>query len=792
MGWKDVLRPIRDGLRDNLPSHPPKDDDDAEKRRQKRDQDIFKGFTYFETFEEIEQWTPDTVDPLQRANTPLMQRSRVQPSDTRKSKIILVHDHAGNYHDYEAAQGGVVSKENYSCGYMQFVDSFVYFSHKVSRYCCLYPSSPKRKSTLHIIYDFSRKCVTVGLTFYPSKLMCIPPPTWTNSLHRNGVKSLGTFLVEPQTVGISHVLYDEPDPARPSASRNSLAFRLGQLANFYGFEGWLINIEKTFPFREWHRDKLSGFIDQLKSHLGDDNVIWYDALTVHNTIQYQNGLTPSNKPFAKAAGSLLTNYDWIPRDILQSCGVAAAERMSVSNIAFGIDVWAQNDGSYAAGRRTYGGGGTGTGIAVAKLAGYSLSAGIFGPAWPHEHFPHDHKAVERAMWEGEELPKSLSCGCKTAMPHHVEGYRLHSITQYAVEYAAGSEELFHTDFERPFQHRSNAQQADVIEAHLGRQSILPYLRSADTMAKSPSELEGRGILYAQLSDSPPRLSVFVKDVDMELTSGFLHSTKQIRRYRSLNLFNLKMRGSLDASVTFRKAETPEGAYLALEFEGTGEEIELPSQACEQNTVSIALEMGMAELTGIRIRVDNLPHDIRRHGHVPLLDILETTIKKKGIEVGKASISNIRLLSRNKHNIRLAWAYKCVAQKAQTTRDQMKERASDRGGLPYSKTTGPFAFFEVHIGGLITGRAYALQFALTEEMAHKIHAQNGIEIKIVGIGFDGTMVCQYTCRSEDIDLYDWDVESSWILVQRYGPRDSDVSDSRDLTEMSEGELWAGCT
>ena len=89
-----------------------------------------------------------------------------------------------------------------------------------------------------------------------------------------------------------------------------LAHQLAAITTTYGFDGWLVNIEKTFPALRWSAERLTGFLEQLKSLVGDGNVIWYDALDVHNRINYQNGLTAENVVFAKAAGSILTNYAW--------------------------------------------------------------------------------------------------------------------------------------------------------------------------------------------------------------------------------------------------------------------------------------------------------------------------------------------------------------------------------------------------------------------------------------------------------------------------------------------------
>ena len=51
LGWKDVLRPIRDGYRHLFPA--PDTGPTPEERRKQRALDRLKGFTYFDTFEQL-------------------------------------------------------------------------------------------------------------------------------------------------------------------------------------------------------------------------------------------------------------------------------------------------------------------------------------------------------------------------------------------------------------------------------------------------------------------------------------------------------------------------------------------------------------------------------------------------------------------------------------------------------------------------------------------------------------------------------------------------------------------
>jgi hypothetical protein len=111
LGWKDILRPIRDGYRHLFPT--PDTGPTPEERSRRRKEDRLKGFTYFDTFEQLQTWTVHDSDPLQRANTPLLRRC-LDNSEEKKANVLLCHDY-GNYHDYESVQEPEVEEEMYAC-----------------------------------------------------------------------------------------------------------------------------------------------------------------------------------------------------------------------------------------------------------------------------------------------------------------------------------------------------------------------------------------------------------------------------------------------------------------------------------------------------------------------------------------------------------------------------------------------------------------------------------------------------------------------------------------------------
>lgn len=353
--WNKIGRRIGKRLKDVL--KPPQDDGPSKAERgAQRLRDQRRGFAYFDTFDEVLQWSSGDVYARQQANTPLLVRPAAAVHDQKSpsTKLILCHDYKGGYHDYESVRSGPLPNELYSCEYLQYVEVFIYFSHK---------------------------------------LVCCPPPTWTNLLHRNGVKVLGSFVIEPQTPGIERML-EEVD------GECVIAKRLASVASTFGFEGWLLNIEKEFPYHVKDlTSKLTVFIERLKECLGPGGrVIWYDALTTANEVEYQNGLSSGNAAFAQAADALFTNYRWTPKKLLDSRAVAQWHGLEASQIYFGIDVWAQNTNMPGPPRVTYpekGGGGTNTGLvgspAVRSVPVTSSLIRVTGNArTPHQVFTNSY------------------------------------------------------------------------------------------------------------------------------------------------------------------------------------------------------------------------------------------------------------------------------------------------------------------------------------------------------------------------------------------------------------------
>ncbi|KAH7089918.1 glycosyl hydrolase family 85-domain-containing protein, partial [Paraphoma chrysanthemicola] len=687
LGWKDILRPIRDGYRHMFPS--PDTGPTPEERQKRREQDRKRGFTYFDTFRQLETWNVNESDPLQKANTPLLRRSRaIDSQDEPRARVLLCHDMSGNYHDYESMHEVGVAKEMYACDYLQYIDTLVYFSHK---------------------------------------LVCVPPPAWTNTLHRNGVKALGTLIIEPQAQNTEKLLQHTGEG--PTADFR-FAIILANIAKHYGFDGWLVNIEKPFVKETWHANNLEAFLSQLRTELGVGRQL----------VSYQNGVTPANLPFAEACGGILTNYNWDLRQAEEAKQFIAQSSISFENVYFGIDVWAQNRSGFGIPRTTHGKGGTTTGVAVAKLADIGLSAGIFAPAWSFEHFEGHGKDVDRTMWEGDNLPDGLECSCGRAISRHqpIEGF---SIVRHAKAFPAGTASTFYTDFTRAFGRHGSEEERIVfngqpLHAQVGAHSILP-LPMPEVVGATP-------YLRHRLEDCPGETKLVidvhhVRNADDAVTE---HHNCWVPLYK----LDMPADGTRRIVVTCRNVAAGLSAktsfYLKFsEIDGRPpQNLQLLSidKSGEICTITAQIEVPARVDTSVEdVRLDELGfllHGYNGTGSAPIVEVFSISVVPVDfLRLSTApTIDNIRIESRgqgeNEH-MRLCWDY-------------VAGRAARHVEMPHSEITGPFSHFTLRIDGLQVGRAHALEYVLNQNLAKDL-ASKDVAVDVTGVGFDGRKLANTT-------------------------------------------------
>ena len=91
---KRIGKRLRDIVNPPVDNGPPK-----EERLAQRMRDSLKGLVYFDNFDEIENWKIEEIDPVQQANTPLLERPSSQIYDqdegTPQARVLLCHDYSG-------------------------------------------------------------------------------------------------------------------------------------------------------------------------------------------------------------------------------------------------------------------------------------------------------------------------------------------------------------------------------------------------------------------------------------------------------------------------------------------------------------------------------------------------------------------------------------------------------------------------------------------------------------------------------------------------------------------------
>ncbi|KAL6038025.1 hypothetical protein STEG23_019366 [Scotinomys teguina] len=283
---------------------------------------------YLSSLEELLAWTPLMEDGFNVALEPLERRQ--PPLSSPRPRTLLCHDMMGGYLEDRFIQGSEVQTP-YAFYHWQYIDIFVYFSHHT---------------------------------------VTIPPVCWTNAAHRHGVCVLGTFITEWQEGG----RLCESFLAGNECSYQAVADRLVQMAQFFHFDGWLINIENSLspaavrntpPF-------LKYLTTQLHQQVPGGLVLWYDSVVQSGQLKWQDELNEQNRVFFDSCDGFFTNYNW-REEHLQRMVAKAGERLA--DVYVGVDVFA---------RSNVVGGRFDTDKSMELIRKHGFSVALFAPGWVYE------------------------------------------------------------------------------------------------------------------------------------------------------------------------------------------------------------------------------------------------------------------------------------------------------------------------------------------------------------------------------------------------------------------------
>lgn len=204
----------------------------------------------------------EMVEPLVERSAPRFLHNKFYSMDygsaafepePNRPEVLVCHDYKGNYLDDKFINGTPKWEEyrfyNWNC-----IDTFCYFSHN---------------------------------------LVTIPTLQFLNAAHKNGVKVIGTLIVEGSDG--QKALYE--DILSNIEQSELVANCLVDISKRLKFEGWLLNVEVTVD--EEKMPILEHFVKYLtnktRREVVQGKVIWYDSVTHDGKLAWQNELNENNE-----------------------------------------------------------------------------------------------------------------------------------------------------------------------------------------------------------------------------------------------------------------------------------------------------------------------------------------------------------------------------------------------------------------------------------------------------------------------------------------------------------------
>uniref|UniRef100_A0A667YW64 Cytosolic endo-beta-N-acetylglucosaminidase n=1 Tax=Myripristis murdjan TaxID=586833 RepID=A0A667YW64_9TELE len=282
-----------------------------------------------QTLEELLSWQRSEANPFNVAAVPLAAREPPLSSSSRRT--LVSHDMMGGYLDDRFAQG-TDSESPYAFYHWQYIDIFNYFTHN---------------------------------------LVTIPPAVWTNAAHKHGVVMLGTFITEwTDGAKVCETFL------KGEESYRAVADRLVQISHYYGFDGWLVNIENTLSEAAVKNTPLflRYLTDQMHERVPGSQVLWYDSVLETGQLKWQNELNQSNRVFFDACDGFFTNYNWTEQSLEWMKTYSGAQGRQ-ADIYVGVDVFARGEVV---------GGMFDTNKALEIIRKHDFSTAIFAPGWVYE------------------------------------------------------------------------------------------------------------------------------------------------------------------------------------------------------------------------------------------------------------------------------------------------------------------------------------------------------------------------------------------------------------------------
>lgn len=169
-----------------------------------------------------------------------------------------------------------------------------------------------------------------------SSPILIPSKAWVDAAHKNGVKVIGTVFFAPAVYGGSPAQV-QSFLVKDSLGNFKAAAKLIEIANYYNFDGWIMNCETSCGGAIGAL--MASFINRLDSAYTGE-LIWYDSMLQNGSVSYQNKLNANNSYFFQHSTGLFTNYAWSQASTVTSSQTyALGIGQSPFKVYTGADLW---------------------------------------------------------------------------------------------------------------------------------------------------------------------------------------------------------------------------------------------------------------------------------------------------------------------------------------------------------------------------------------------------------------------------------------------------------------------
>ena len=194
-------------------------------------------FTYPDSYQRSAYYLPGEAWHEKQRTWERLLKIPLKKSSRDHPKTIMCHDMMGGYLQDRFLDG--CEEDGYVFRHWSLIDIFIYFSHH---------------------------------------LITIPPVGWIAAARKHGVSVLGTIITEwDEGQELLEKILENDD------MMNKFVSVCSQLCSYYGFHGWLLNIENKVKAELV--PKLLKLVEALtagvKHEVGQDGVVlWYDSVTI--------------------------------------------------------------------------------------------------------------------------------------------------------------------------------------------------------------------------------------------------------------------------------------------------------------------------------------------------------------------------------------------------------------------------------------------------------------------------------------------------------------------------------